>query len=85
MATPSMSFQRRPEHAHQPHQLETAADVFLVRGLEGCDFGFFLDVGADHARAGEVLLRSRRDVGEHGLNALEALVNAAGRSTESRC
>ena len=42
----------------------------------------FLDVGANHAGAGKVLLGAGRDVGEHGLDALEALVNAGGRSTE---
>ncbi len=39
------------------------------------DLRLFLHVGADHARAGEVFLRPRRNLGEHGLNAFEALVN----------
>ena len=75
-------FERRPEHAHQPHQLEAAADVFLVFGFEGADLGLFLHVGADEAGAGKVLLGARGDVGEHGLNAFEALVNAAAKSLD---
>ena len=41
------------------------------------DLGFFLGVGADEAGAGEVLLSASGDVGEHGLDALEAVVNPA--------
>ena len=70
-------FQRRPEHSHQAHQAEAAADVFLVGVLEGRDLGLFLHIGADDAGAGEVFLGAGRNVGEHGLNAFEALVNAA--------
>ena len=44
--------------------------------LEGGDLGVFLGEGADEARAGEVLLRLGGDVGEHGLDALEAAVDA---------
>ena len=62
--------------------LQAAADVFLVLGLEGFDFGFFLHVGANQACAGEILLRAGGDVGEHGLNALEALVNAAAEGLD---
>ncbi len=69
--------QRGPQHAHQANQLQAARDVFLVVGLEALDFGFFLHVGANQAGAGEVLLRAGGDVGEHCLNALEAIVNAA--------
>ena len=69
-------FQRRPQHAHQPHQLQAARDVFLVGALEALDLPLFLHVGANQSRAGEVLLRAGRDVGEHGLYALEALMNA---------
>ncbi len=36
-------------------------------------------VGADDAGAGEVFLSARRDVGEHGLDAFEALVNLAAK------
>ena len=70
-------FQRGPEHAHQADQAQAAADVFLVGGFEGGDFGLLLHVGADDAGAGEIFLGAGRDVGEHGLNAFEALVNAA--------
>ena len=44
--------------------------------LEGRDLGILLGEGADQARAGEVLLRLGGDVGEHGLDALEAAVDA---------
>ena len=37
----------------------------------------FLDVGADDAGAGEIFLGAGGDVGEHGLDALEALMDAA--------
>ena len=70
-------FQRGPEHPHQADQSEAAADVFLVGAFEGGDLGLFLHIGADDAGAGEVFLGAGRDVGEHGLNAFEALVNAA--------
>ena len=69
--------QRGPEHAHQPHQLQTAPDVLRVVALEAFDLGFFLHIGANQARPGEVFLRPRRDVGEHRLDALEALVDPA--------
>ena len=42
--------------------------------------GFFLGKGAYQAGAGEVLLGLRGDVGEHGLDALEAGVDAAQRT-----
>ena len=48
----------------------------LVGRLEGGDLGLFLGEGADEARAGEVLLGLGGDVGEHGLDALEAAVDA---------
>ena len=70
-------FQGRPEHSHQADQAQAAADVFLVGGFEGGDFGLLLHIGADDAGAGEIFLGAGRDVGEHGLNAFEALVNAA--------
>ena len=70
-------FERRPEHGHEADEAEAAADVFLVGGLEGGDLGLFLGEGADEAGAGEVLLGLGGDVGEHGLDALEAVVDAA--------
>src|SRR5580658_630803 len=70
-------FQRRPEHSHQADQAQAAADVFLVGAFEGGDLGLLLHIGADDAGAGEVFLGAGRDVRKHGLNALEALVNAA--------
>ena len=70
-------FQRRPQHAHQAHQLQTARDVFGVLALEALDLRLLLHVGANQPRSGKVLLRLGRDVGEHGLDALEALVNLA--------
>ncbi len=48
----------------------------LVGGLEGGDLGVFLGEGADEAGAGEVLLGLGGDVGEHGLDALEAAMDA---------
>ena len=45
--------------------------------LEQRDLGLFLHVGADDARAGKILLGAGGDVGKHGLNALEALVDLA--------
>ena len=68
--------ERGPEHGHEADEIEAALDVLEVGGLEGGDLGFFLGEGADEAGAGEVLLRLGGDVGEHGLDALEAAVDA---------
>ena len=70
-------FERGPQHAHQPYQLQAARYVFLIRGFEGCDLRFFLNVGANHPRSGKVFLRPRRNIGEHRLNSFEAIMNAA--------
>ena len=75
-------FERGPEHAHEAHQFEAAADVFLVLGFERANLGLFLHVGANQARSGKILLGARGDVGEHSLDALEALVNAAAESLD---
>jgi hypothetical protein len=42
-----------------------------------CNLGLFLGEGADEPGSGEVLLGLRRDLGEHGLDALESFVNSA--------
>ncbi len=68
--------ERGPEHGHEAGEEQAAADVLLVGGFEGGDLGFFLGEGADEAGAGEVLLGLGGDVGEHGLDALEAGVDA---------
>jgi hypothetical protein len=47
-----------------------------TRCSERCDLGVLLREGANQARAGEVLLGLGRDVGEHGLDAFEAAVDA---------
>src|SRR5208337_934745 len=72
-------FQRRPQHAHQANQLEAACDVFGVLTLEAVDFSLLLHIGANQARPGKVLLRFRRDFGEHCLDSFEALVNLASK------
>src|ERR1019366_820262 len=70
-------FERGPEHSHQADQAEAAADVFLISALEGGNLCLFLHIGADDAGARKVFLGAGRNVREHGLNAFEALVNAA--------
>jgi len=65
-----------PEHGHETDEVKAALDVLDVCGFEGGDLGFFLGEGADEAGAGEVLLCLGGDVGEHGLDALEAAVDA---------
>src|ERR1019366_4225540 len=72
-------FQRRPQHTHQAHQLETARDVFGVLAFEALDFRLLLHISANQPRSGKDFLRFGRDVGEHGLDALEALVNLAAK------
>ncbi len=69
-------FERGPEHGHEAGEQEAAADVLAVGLFEGLDLGLFLREGADEARAGEVFFCLRGDVGEHGLDAFEAGVNA---------
>ena len=70
-------FESRPEHAHELNEAEAATDVLPIGRLEGVDLGLFLGEGANEAGGGEVLLGLRGDVGEHGLDALEALVDLA--------
>ena len=53
------------------------ADVLAVEPLEEADLRLFAREGADEPHAGVVLLRLRGDIGEAGLDALEALVNPA--------
>ena len=65
-----------PEHGHEAGEEQAAADVLLVGGFEGGDLGVFLGEGADEAGGGEVLFGLCGDVGEHGLDALEAGVDA---------
>ena len=69
--------QRGPQHAHQLNQPERAGDVLAVEPLEEADLRFFAGKGADQPRAGVVLLGLRADLGEAGLDALEAVVNPA--------
>ena len=68
--------ERGPEHGHEADEVEAALDVLLVGGLEGFDFGLFLCEGTDEAGSGEVFLGLGGDVGVHGLDALEAGVDA---------
>ncbi len=67
--------ERGPEHGHETDEVEAALDVLDVGGFEGGDLGLFLGEGADEAGAREVFLSLGRDVGEHGLDALEPAVN----------
>ena len=75
-------FEGGPEHAHEADQAESAADVFPVGALESFDLRFFLGEGANEAGAGEIFLGLGGDVGEHGLDALEALVNPAAHELD---
>ena len=68
--------ERRPQHAHQPYQLQASPDVFVVGRLKRCDLRIFLRVSANHPDAGEILLGTRGNVREHGLNSFEPLMNA---------
>ena len=70
-------FERWPEHAHEADKAQAAAYVFPIGGFEGVNLGLLLDVGANDAGAGKIFLSAGRNVGEHGLNALKALVNTA--------
>ena len=72
-------FQRGPEHSHEAHQLQAAPDVFVVLLLERANLRLLLHVSADQPRARKVFLGARRNVGEHGLNAFEALVNSPAK------
>ena len=69
--------ERRPQHAHQLHETQSAANVLVVEPLEEADLGFLSRKGPHQARARVVFLRLRRNVREAGLDALEACVNAA--------
>ena len=50
-------------------------DVLAIEPFEEPDLRLFAGKGADQPYAGIVLLRLRGDVGEAGLDALEAVVN----------
>ena len=52
-------------------------DVLAVELFEEADLGLFAGEGADEARAGVVFLGLCGDVGEAGLDALEAVVDPA--------
>ena len=77
--------QRGPQHAHQLHQAQSAADVLAVEPLEEADLRLLAREGADEAHAGVVFLGLRGDVGEAGLDALEAVVDLACRDTAPGC
>jgi hypothetical protein len=68
--------ERGPQHAHELHQAQGAGDVLAVEPLEEADLGLLAGEGADEARAGVVFLGLRGDIGEAGLDALEAVVNS---------
>src|SRR5205085_11974685 len=72
--------QGRPEHPHEADEFQAAADVFFILFFERFNFRFLLDIGANQARSRKVFLRARGNIGEHGLNALETLVNATAES-----
>ena len=67
--------ERGPEHAHELNQAQGAGDVCAIELFEEADLGFFAGEGADQPRAGVVFLGLRGDLGEAGLDALEAVVN----------
>ena len=70
-------FERGPQHAHQLHQPQRARNVLAVELLEPADLGFFARKRANQPRAGVVLLRLRRNIGEACLDAFEAIVDLA--------
>ena len=70
-------FQQRLEHALNANQLDVLRDVLAVQLLEATHLGVLLHEGADHAHAREVLLHAAGDIGEHGLDLLEARVDDA--------
>ena len=67
----------RVEDALQPDQRAVAVDVFEIGGAEALELARLLAIGADHAHAGERLLRHRAHVRQLRLNPLEALVDDA--------
>ena len=67
--------QRWPEHAHQLHQPERAGNVLAIERFEEADLRLFARKGTNESRAGIVFLGLRGDLGEAGLDALEAVVN----------
>jgi hypothetical protein len=71
------SGERGPQHSHEANEFEAAGDVFLVGALEQVDLRLLLYIGADDAGTGEILLGASGDIGKHGLNALEALMDLA--------
>ena len=69
--------ERGPQHAHQLHQAQCAADILAIEPLEEADLRLLAREGANQPHAGVILLGLRGNIGEAGLNALEALVNLA--------
>ena len=74
---PQNEFERRPQHAHQLHQPQAAPHILPIRRLKRGDLRLLLRKRPHQPRAGEVLLRLRRNLGEHRLDALEPLLNLA--------
>ena len=56
---------------------QRAGDVLAIEPLEEADLRLFARECADQPRAGVVLLRLRRDLGEARLDALEPVVDLA--------
>ena len=55
-------FERRPQHPHQLHEAQCAADVVAIQPLEEADLRLLAREGPDQAYAGIVFLRLGRDI-----------------------
>ena len=65
----------RHEHAPGADQLDVVVHVVAIGARRRLDFGFFLSVGADHANAREIFLRTGGKRAERSLNLLRQAVN----------
>src|ERR1039458_1198072 len=71
--------ERGPQHAHELDKTQGAGDVLAVEPFEEAYLRLLAGKGADQAGAGVVLLGLRGDLGEAGLDALEAVVNPVAK------
>ena len=81
-ADPEQEGQARVEEALQADQAAVAAQELGVGALEAGQLGLLLAVGADDPDSGQRLLRHRRQLGQLGLDPLEAAMDGRAEAVD---